>query len=392
MKMNSSTRVIIFFIVVALAGGAIYLLKDTVFKGVLAPLPTQENNGLSLETLKIPAGGSKDRTKYFDTVATKLNIPWEIGFLPNGDMLVTERPGNLLRINKSGKKVIKLKNVAQKGEGGLLGMVVHPDFAENNRIYLYVTSAAANPINRVISYKLLDDKLSDPIVIVDNIPGADVHDGGRMALGPDNYLYITTGDAGIKDNAQNLGSLSGKILRVDPNGNVPEDNPFKGSPVYSYGHRNPQGITWSGGGALWSTEHGRSIPQLGFDEINMIFKSSNYGWPVIEGDKTRADMKNPILHSGPSVSWAPGSAQYYKGSIFFGGLKGRGLYEAVLNKEENKVEKMIVHFKGEFGRIRTVHLGPDGYFYITTSNRDGLGKPMDGDDKIFKVNPVLFEK
>lgn len=392
MKMNSSTRVIIFFIVVALAGGAIYLLKDTVFKGVLAPLPTQENNGLSLETLKIPAGGTKDRTAYFDTVATKLNIPWEIGFLPNGEMLVTERPGNLVRISKSGKKIIPVKNVAQKGDGGLLGMVVHPDFAENNRIYLYITSAAANPVNRVISYKLVDDKLSDPIVIVDNIPGATVHNGGRMALGSDNYLYITTGDADQKDNAQNLGSLSGKILRVDPNGNIPEDNPFKGSPVYSYGHRNPEGITWTDSGVLWATEHGRSLPQSGFDEVNMIFKSSNYGWPVIEGDKTRADMKNPVLHSGPSITWAPGSAQYYKGSIFFGALKGRGLYEAVLNKEENKVERMIVHFKGEFGRIRTVHLGPDGNFYITTSNRDGLGKPMEGDDKIFKVNPVLFEK
>jgi glucose/arabinose dehydrogenase len=388
--MKSSTRLAIFFTLLAFAGGTVYMLKDSVFKGVLAPLPTQENNGLSLETLKLPATGTKDRSYYISTIAEGLEVPWEVGFLPDGDLLVTERPGRLLRITKDDRKVIPIRNVAQSGEGGLMGLVVHPDFTENNRIYLYITSL--DHVNRIISFKLVDDELSNPITVVDNIPGSANHDGGRIALGPDNFLYATTGDAQQPDNAQSLGSLSGKILRFDPNGNPPENNPFKGSLVYSYGHRNPQGLTWTKGGTLWSTEHGRSGAQSGLDEINVIFPSSNYGWPVIEGDEVRADMKNPVLHSGPAVTWAPASAQYLNGSIFFGGLKGRGLYEAILSEDESKVEKVIVHFKGEFGRIRTVRLGPDGYLYITTSNRDGRGVPMKGDDKLIRVHPDLFKR
>ena len=319
-----------------------------------------------------------------EVLVEDLEVPWDVEFLPDGDILVTERPGRLVRIGDN-LSVHEVEGVAHRGEGGLLGLALHPDFEENSLLYLYMTTETdGGIINRVVRYSYSDHGLSQPETIISNIPGASYHDGGRIAFGPDGFLYITTGDAGDAMSAQDRDSLAGKILRLEPDGSVPDGNPF-GTPVYSYGHRNPQGLTWDEQGRLWSTEHGRSGVRSGLDELNLIEKGGNYGWPVIQGDETQEGMLTPELHSGPETTWAPASAEYHNGSIFFGGLRGSTLYQAVIG-EEIVLEK---HFEDRFGRIRDVKV-PGEYLYFTTSNRDGRGTPEDSDDRLIRVSLDYF--
>lgn len=324
-------------------------------------------------------------------VATGLNIPWDIAFLENGSMLVTERTGQLILIASDGtKREIRVPNIRVRGEGGLLGIALHPDFATNRLLYLYMgaETAGGGSENRVVRYKFEENadapKLIEDKAIISGIPGAIYHDGGRMEFGPDKLLYIATGDATDEKIAQDLGSLGGKILRLNEDGSIPSGNPF-GTAVYSYGHRNPQGLAWDSAGRLWSTEHGRSGLRSGLDEINLIEAGSNYGWPVMQGNETRAGMLAPALHSGASDTWAPASAAIVGNSLFFGGLLGEALYEAALDGE--RVSELKAHFKGTYGRIRTVRVGPDGMLYLTTSNKDGRGSPASDDDKILRVDP-----
>lgn len=323
-----------------------------------------------------------------EIIAEDLEIPWEAAFFADGAMIVTERPGNLTVIGKEIKKV-PVETTYHHGEGGLMGMALHPDFKNNQWIYLYNTvEKNGKTVNRVERYKFTGSGLSDKTIIIDNIPGASYHDGGRIAFGPDGLLYITTGDAGEGLLAQDLNSLAGKILRIKDDGSLPSDNPF-GTAVYSYGHRNAQGLAWDPSDQLWSTEHGPSGVIGGRDELNKIEKGKNYGWPLIAGDESSPGMESPIIQSGLLETWAPASALFWDGSVFFGGLMGEALYEARI--EESKVD-LKEHFKGRFGRIRTVLLGPDGYFYFMTSNRDGRGTPRKGDDKIIKIDPALFRQ
>jgi glucose/arabinose dehydrogenase len=222
-----------------------------------------------------------------------------------------------------------------------------------------------------------NNELISEEIIVDKIPGASNHDGGRIKFGPDKMLYIGTGDAQEPSRSQDTNSLAGKILRVSEEGKVE---------VYSYGHRNVQGLTWDTNGTMYSTEHGRSGVQSGFDELNLVKQGKNYGWPDSEGDKTLPGTVGPIKHSGATNTWAPSGMAYLSGSIFFGGLRGQALYEAVLNG--NKVSQVKEHFKGLYGRIRDVVVGPDNMVYFTTSNRDGRGNPTNEDDRIIRVNPA----
>ncbi len=327
--------------------------------------------------------------KDVEVIASNLDVPWEIAFLPNGEILVTERSGNLLKIGKD-RQAIRIEGVYHSGESGLLGLTLHPEFSENNLVYLYLTSKDNEVVeNRVERYKLVNSRLVDRKIIIDGIPGSQFHDGGRIAFGPDNLLYITTGDAGTQELAQDKTSLAGKILRITDSGEIPDDNPFNNA-VYSYGHRNSQGIAWDSNNQLWATEHGRSGLQSGLDELNMILPGRNYGWSVIQGDETREGMEAPVINSGSDVTWAPADALYYNGSIFFTGLRGQALYQALL--DGNKIGSIKAHFRNEFGRIRVVNLGPDGYFYIATSNTDGRGNIKAGDDKIIRINPEIFYK
>lgn len=324
------------------------------------------------------------------TIAENLDIPWAIAFLPDGRMLVTERKGTVRVIDASGTVDIKTAatiDVVTKsdGEGGLLGMTLHPSFNQNHYVYLYYTylSSGSESLNRVVRMKFDQDKLTNEEIVVDKIPGALYHNGGRIKFGPDGYLYITTGDSQNPSLAQDTNSLAGKILRVTDEGKAVPGNPFNNR-AYSFGHRNPQGIAWDLAGQLWETEHGRSNP-TGYDEINLIESDKNYGWPIIQGDETRSGMETSKKNSGPTTTWAPSGTLMVGNSLFFAGLKGQTLYEAII--QNNQVIDLKEHLVGQYGRLREVVLGPDGMLYITTSNKDGRGSPRSGDDKIIRVNP-----
>ncbi len=354
--------------------------------------PSTVNNNLNIqEGIRLPEIQTSPQRQDPDVevIADNLQIPWEVAFLPDKEMLVTERPGRLLKIGKD-KKVYQIEGVRHIGEGGLLGITLHPNFAENNYIYLYLTSSSGTQIvNRVERYHFDNDKLTDRELILDGVRGSSNHDGGRIEFGPDRYLYITTGDAEKPSLAQDKNSLNGKILRIKDDGSIPPDNPF-GSAVYSYGHRNVQGIAWDNEGRLWATEHGRSGVLSGFDELNLIEPGKNYGWPTIQGDKSAAGMVNPIIHSGASETWAPSDVEFIGGDLFFTGLRGSALYQVKLSGVS--VTSIIKHFDKEFGRLRAARMGTDGYLYITTSNRDGRGTVNQRDDKLIRINPNVFTK
>ena len=328
------------------------------------------------------------------TIATGMTAPWALAFLPDGDLLATERDGTVRIIRKNAglddAPLLMIDDVKQIGEGGLMGIALHPNYPQKPYVYFQYTydQGIINTANRVVRYTFKDDKFSDRRIIVDAIPGASNHDGGRIKFGPDGNLYITTGDSEEPSLAQDKNSLAGKILRVTDEGEPSPGNPFinaGGNPlVYSYGHRNPQGIAWNTTGQLWETEHGRSAP-TGLDEINLIESGKNYGWPTIQGNETRPGMVTPVRNSGPTTTWAPSGAAFIDNSFFYAGLRGQTLYEAVINN--NQVTELKEHFKGEFGRIREVIVGPDGMLYITTSNRDDRGQPGSEDDRVIRVDP-----
>ncbi len=317
------------------------------------------------------------------SVAKNLEIPWALDFLPDGSIVFTERPGRIRLVDvREGllpEPLLTINEVARRGEGGLLGIAVHPDFAKNQFIYVYYTYQEGNNLaNRVVRFRKQDRALLDKKIIIDNIPAASIHNGGRIKFGPEGLLYITTGDASIPDLAQDKNSLAGKILRLRDDGTIPVDNPFPDSPVYSFGHRNPQGLAWDEQGGLWETEHGSSAT----DEVNLIEPGQNYGWPVIRGDEKAAGLESPVIHSGRDT-WAPSGGTFLNGSLFFAGLRGQGLYQLV-NKNQVTLHR---HLNKNFGRLRDVVVGPDGFIYLLTSNRDGRGVPTADDDQIIRINP-----
>jgi glucose/arabinose dehydrogenase len=231
-------------------------------------------------------------------------------------------------------------------------------------------------------------------ILVDGVRGNRNHNGGRVKFGPDGKLYWTMGEAWMRDLAQDLTSLNGKILRLNPDGSVPDDNPFHGSLIYTYGNRNCQGLAWQPGtGRLYATEHGPSGEWKGYgqDEINLIMPGANYGWPVIAGNEKNKGMVSPIIQSGMDETWAPSGAAFvtqglWKGSFVFAGLKGETLYRLILDPDDpEKVIKLERHLAGSFGRLRDVVEGPDGALYVTTSNRDRRGEPTPTDDRILRV-------
>lgn len=334
----------------------------------------------------------QDQSGAIKIIAQNLEIPWGLVFLPDRSILFTERPGRVRMIDKDGNllptPLATISEVKHIGEGGLLGIAIHPDFANNNYVYLYYTysSTGDNTLNRVARFSLKNNQLIGEVVIVDNIPGAANHNGGRIKFGPDNFLYITTGDAQNPSQAQDKNSLAGKILRVTDDGKKAPDNPFNNL-VYSYGHRNPQGLAWDNYGRLWETEHGSTA----FDEVNVIHKGENFGWPEIRGDNGREGMQKPFVHSG-NATWAPSGVVTKDNRLYFGGLRGQAVYSLDISLkitlDMREKERLVGEsFKGQFGRIRDVVLGPDGSLYITTSNKDGRGTVQEGDDKIIRIDP-----
>ncbi len=331
-----------------------------------------------------------------------LEIPWSLKFLPDGRALVSERPGRI-RLIKNGilqKNPYAEIDVAHVGEGGLLGLAVHTEFPIKPYIYAMHTYKKGNSLlNRVIRLKDMGDRGKFDKVIIDNIPGGRFHNGGRIEFGPDGMLYITTGEIFDSNLAQDLKSLGGKILRVTPEGEIPQDNPFKDSPIYSYGHRNPQGLAWyPETGELFSSEHGPSgeFLRFGNDEINLIKKGGNYGWPEVIGIKKKTPYVDPLIlwekTTPPSgmTFYSANKLSHLKNDLFVATLRSECIVRIKLLKSSNgfKVLRMERWFENKYGRIRDVVQGTDGLIYFLTNNRDGRGKPRDGDDRIYRIIPL----
>jgi glucose/arabinose dehydrogenase len=335
-----------------------------------------------------------------DVLIKGLDTPWAIDFAPNGRIFITERRGRIRVLERGHLRPDPWMtlDVAASGEAGLLGLALDPRFAQNGFVYVATTyrNASGKMQNRLV--RLREDAKSGngqlDKVLIDNVAGANNHDGGRVKFGPDGKLYWAMGDAQESRLAQNPASLNGKLLRLNSDGSVPADNPFPNSYVYSYGHRNPQGLAWQPKtGRLYATEHGPS----GFqgccrDEVNFIEPGKNYGWPEVRGDETREGMVPPIIHAGTSETWAPAGAAFatggpWAGSLLFTGLRGQTLYRVQLNPNDpRKAVQLERHFYRRFGRLRDVVEGPDGNLYLLTSNRDGRGSPIEDDDRVIRMN------
>ncbi|MBY0123559.1 PQQ-dependent sugar dehydrogenase [Bacillus sp. S/N-304-OC-R1] len=315
--------------------------------------------------------------------ANHLYIPWTIN--KNGNLFfLSQREGSVIQINGDlglvdVQNVKVSKEIYHEGEGGFLGFTLAPDFEKSNMAYAYHSyQKDGKNLNRIVSLKLEGNMWKENGVLLEGIPGGDVNTGGRIKIGPDGMLYATTGDIGVGENAQNLKSLAGKILRMTLTGEIPSDNPFKDSYVYSYGHRNPQGLAWDDKGNLYSSEHGAS----GHDEINLIQAGKNYGWPLIQGDEEAKDMVKPIVQSGDKT-WAPSGMAFNDGKLYVASLAGKKIFTYDVASRE------LEEFYTEGGRLRDVLVDKDGLFTIT-SNRDKRGNPSDKDDRLIHIS--LTEK
>lgn len=309
---------------------------------------------------------------------TGLDVPWSVAFLPGGDALISERgTARILQVSRSGgryraRQVMRVPGVDAAGEGGLLGLAVPRTYERDGLVYAYFTSDADD--NRIVRFRLG----GRPQPVVTGIPSGGVHNGGRIAFGPDGMLYAGTGDAGDTSNSQNVSSLGGKILRMRPDGSVPRDNPFPRSRAWTYGHRNVQGLGWDRQGRMFASEFGQNT----WDEVNRIVRGRNYGWPQCEGRCGRRGFAEPL------VVWSTGEASpsglaVTADAVYVAALRGQRLWRIPLrNGRLGRPQPLLV---GTFGRIRSVTVAPDGALWLTTTNRDGYGSPRPGDDRLIRI-------
>ncbi|WP_374229826.1 sorbosone dehydrogenase family protein [Rhodococcus sp. F64268] len=320
-----------------------------------------------------------------DTVASGLDTPWGVAFLPDGAALVTERDsGRVLEIgaDKQVREIARIAGTVAQGESGLLGIAVSPTFDTDRFVFLYVTTSSGNQILRV-TYD--GTTLTGHQVIRDGIPAARVHDGGRLQFGPDGMLYAATGEAGNPPLAQDPASLGGKILRMTMDGEPAPGNPDPVSPVYSLGHRNVQGLAFDDDGRLWASEFG----QNDVDELNEIVAGGNYGWPEVEGSSGRDEYIDPVV-TWPVAQASPSGIAYDDDNLWMASLRGERLWRIGIADSGIADFSTTEFFTGEYGRMRTVVTAPDGSLWLTTSNRDGRGEPTDDDDRILRIeNPSL---
>ncbi|EKQ54458.1 MULTISPECIES: PQQ-dependent sugar dehydrogenase [unclassified Clostridium] len=344
--------------------------------------------------IPIKASASRQFPYEIQLIAENLYVPWAIAISDDGVLYVTERSGTI-RVIKDGKLQTQPlitfgPPFISQGEGGLMGIALDPNYSQNH--YLYVMHSYGQGevmFNRVV--RLIENNNNAVIdkIILDKIPGGRIHNGGRIKVGPDQKLYITTGDSGDSSLAQDLSSTAGKILRIELDGIIPIDNPFANSPIYSLGHRNPEGLAWNSDNVLYESEHG----QIAHDEINIIKPGANYGWPLVQGDIESSETKTqkPLIQSGDET-WAPSGISFvrkgpWKGNLLVAALRGQQLLSLSLNGNGTKVINIESLFKNEYGRLREVTENKDGSIYLTTSNRDGRGNPSVNDDRIIRLIP-----
>ncbi len=378
---------LLFVVVFALFAGASFCSKE------------KQTTAASDRRDSVSTAGLTEVPYRFEVFGKGLVVPWAMAFTADNRLLVTERNGSLRQIVDGKlieKPLRKIEDVEASGEAGLMGLTLDPDY-ENNA-FLYISYAYENDGDmkvKVVRFKDNGDNLSDEKIIFDNIPAMTYHAGCRIKFGPDGKLYVTTGDAGERDYVQNKESLYGKILRINSDGSIPEDNPFPENPVWSYGHRNPQGIAWHPvNNVMFSTDHGPSgfDGPGGGDELNAVIKGGNYGWPLVSHKDNKPGLEAPLLVYTPAV--APAACMVYtsdvfpqfRNNLFFACLRGSTIMRVQLDDEDPA--KVISADKLEganFGRIREIIQGPDGNIYFSTSNRDGRGRPNEDDDRIIRI-------
>lgn len=326
-----------------------------------------------------------------------LEAPWSLLFLPDGRALVSERPGRIRLIEQGQLRTTPYArlDVAEGGEGGLMGLALHPRFPQEPFVYaMHTHRGIFSNTNRVIRLRDLGDGLRFDRVIIEDIIGARFHNGGRIGFGPDGMLYVTTGETFQAQLAQARDNLGGKILRVTPDGAIPPDNPFPGSPIYSYGHRNVQGIAWHPESrALFASEHGPSgeFGLRALDEINVIVAGGNYGWPRAVGAPGLPEYKDPIV-AWPDVTTPPSGMTFWRGDLYVATLRSQALIRVGLAQEGGRYRATLIERwfarsgqDGRHGRLRDAVVGPDGALYVLTNNRDGRGRPRPGDDRILRI-------
>ena len=328
-----------------------------------------------------------------DTLVKNLENPWGLVFLPNEDLVFSERTGRISTLKKGeNEAVLLMARTVEVTEGGLLGMAVDPQFGTNGYLYIYETVPSQN---RVVRLRYQNGQLSEDAVILDGIPSSYNHDGGALRFGPDGYLYVGTGDALQSELAQDRNSMAGKILRIDRNGNEAPGNPFN-SRVWSYGHRNVQGFDWNAQGTMMATEHGPTS-EFGWcchDEVNHILPGRNYGWPLVIGDTQADTLTSPVHHTGDDT-WAPSGCSFvhaaawghWENDLLVAGLRGQRIYRLSLSGDGQTLSALGDTLQGTFGRVRNIVQAPDGSLYLSTSNRGFTNPgPSAGDDKIYRLS------
>jgi glucose/arabinose dehydrogenase len=354
-------------------------LEKTEGQGSETPTPSASSSPSSSPGSAGSTPSASARPQVIGTIARNLEVPWGIAFLPDRSALVTERDsGKVLQVSGTSiREVGDVEEARADNEAGLLGVAVSPSFATDHQVFFY---ASTDRDNRVLRTTLVGGRLGTLEPILTGIPLGSNHDGGRMIFGPDKMLYVSTGESGQPDLAQDRDSLGGKILRITADGDPAPGNPDRSSPVWTWGHRNVQGLTFDDAGNLWASEFGQDT----FDELNLIQKGRNYGWPTVEGKGDAPGMTNP------QVTWStddasPSGLAFLEGRLWLGALKGERLWRVDVTGKQASAEKGF--FVGKYGRVRTVVAAPDGNLWVTTSNRDGRGDPADGDDRILLVRP-----
>jgi glucose/arabinose dehydrogenase len=346
--------------------------------------PTTPGSAPGATPSPAPAVGT---AKVTATVATGLAQPWGTVRLPDGSLLVASRDsGRISRVGPDGGTAVQVGSVpgvfhTEGGEQGLLGLALSPDYGSDHLVYAYFTTESDNRIARMLydPSRPSGEQLGAPDTILRGIPMGTVHNGGRIAFGPDGMLYAGTGETGQRGLAQDMSSLGGKILRMTPDGQAPRDNPAAGSLVYSPGHRNVQGLAWDTQGRLWASEFGQDT----WDELNLIEPGRNYGWPAVEGIAHRAGYVDPVAQWRTDEA-SPSGIAYAAGCIWMASLKGERLWRIPLDGTKAAAPAQAF-FTSAYGRLRTVVAVDDHTLLLTTSNTDGRGTPAKGDDRVLRV-------